>query len=330
MKAIRYYSYGSPDVLKYEEIEKPTVVGDEILIKVNAASVNLADYARMKGVPFLVRLVYAPARADGILKPKDPRLGSDIAGQVEKAGNHATKFKPGDEVFGSGMGSFAEYAIAHENRLAFKPVNISFEQAAAVPVAALTALQGLRDKGRIQPGQKVLINGASGGVGTFAVQIAKAFGAEVTAVCSTRNLDIARSIGADHFIDYTREDFTRTRQQYDLILTVNGYYPIFAYRRVLSPEGIYVMVGGPTARIFQAMLQATLLGPLISRMGRQKMGFMGITKRNQQDLIFLTELLEAGKIVPVIDRRYPLSKTSEALRYLEERHAQGKIIITVE
>lgn len=330
MKAIVRTKYGSPDVLQYEEVEKPTPNNGEVLVKIHAASVNLADYARTRGVPFLIRLLYAPARADGILKPKDPRIGMDIAGRVEAIGSNITQFKPGDEVFGSALGAFAEYVIARQDRLVLKPANIAFEQAAAVPAAALTSLQGLRDKGRIQPGQKVLINGASGGVGTFAVQIAKAFGAEVTAVCSTRNLDIARSIGADHLIDYTHQDFTRIGRRYDLILTVNGYYPIFAYRRALNPEGTYVMVGGSNARILQAMLQATLLGPLISRLGKQKMGFMGITKINQPDLAFMKELLEAGKILPVIDRRYPLSETAAALRYLEQRHAQGKIIITVE
>jgi NADPH:quinone reductase-like Zn-dependent oxidoreductase len=248
MKAIVYHNYGSPEVLKYEEIEKPTAGDDQVLIKVRAASVNLADYARLKGVPFLIRLVYPRARADGILRPKDTRFGHDVAGEVESVGRNITRFKPGDAVFGWCSGAFAEYACASESALAIKPDNVTFEQAAAVTVAALTALQGLRDKGQIQPGQKVLINGASGGVGTFAVQIAKAFGAEVTAVCSTRNLDMARSIGADHVIDYTREDFTRGGQRYDLILTVNGYHPLGAYRRALTPEGIYIMAGGSNAR----------------------------------------------------------------------------------
>jgi NADPH:quinone reductase-like Zn-dependent oxidoreductase len=330
MKAIVRTQYGSPDVLQYKEVEIPAPNTGEVLVKIHAASANLADYARIKGVPFLIRLLYAPARADGLLEPRDPRIGMDIAGRVDAIGSNITQFKPGDEVFGSALGAFAEYAIARQDRLVLKPTNIAFEQAAAVPTAALTALQGLRDKGHIRPGQKVLINGASGGVGTFAVQIAKAFGAEVTAVCSTQNLEIARSIGADHLIDYTRQDFTRMGSRYDLILTVNGYHPIFAYRRALNPEGTYVMAGASNAQILQAMLQATLLGSLISRLGKQKMGFMGITKINQPDLAIIKELLEAGKILPVIDRRYPLWETAAAIRYLEQRHAQGKIIIAVE
>ncbi|HLO17801.1 MAG TPA: NAD(P)-dependent alcohol dehydrogenase [Anaerolineales bacterium] len=329
MKAIVYHSYGSPDVLKYEDVEKPTPRDDQVLIKVRAASVNLADYARLKGVPFLIRLVYPRARADGILRPKDPRLGRDVAGDVEAVGRNITHFKPGDAVFGWCSGAFAEYVCASESALVIKSDNVTFEQAAAVPVAALTALQGLRDKGQIQPGQKVLINGASGGVGTFAVQIAKAFGAEVTAVCSTRNLDTARSIGADHVIDYTHEDFTRTGQRYDLILTVNGYHPLGAYRHALTPKGTYIMAGGSNARIAQAVLEVTLLGSLISKQGKQKMGFMGITKINQQDLVFVKELLETGKVVSIIDRKYPLNETIAAFRYFEEGHARGKVVITL-
>lgn len=329
MKAIVYHSYGSPDVLKYEDVEKPTPRDDQVLIKVRAASVNLADYARLKGVPFLIRLVYPRARADGILRPKDPRLGRDVAGDVEAVGRNITHFKPGDAVFGWCSGAFAEYVCASESALVIKPDNVTFEQAAAVPVAALTALQGLRDKGQIQPEQKVLINGASGGVGTFAVQIAKAFGAEVTAVCSTRNLDTARSIGADHVIDYTHEDFTRTGQRYDLILTVNGYHPLGAYRHALTPKGTYIMAGGSNGRVAQAVLEVTLLGSLISKQGKQKMGFMGITKINQQDLVFVKELLETEKVVSIIDRKYPLNETIAAFRYFEERHARGKVVITL-
>ena len=328
MKAIVYHNYGSPNVLKYEEVEKPAPGDDQVLIKVHAASVNLADYARLKGVPFLIRVIYPRARADGILRPKDSRLGRDVAGEVEAIGKNITQFKPGDSVFGWCLGAFAEYVCAPESTLVSKPGNVTFEQAAAVPVAALTALQGLRDKGKIQAGQEVLINGASGGVGTFAVQIAKALGAEVTAVCSTGNLEMVRSIGADHIIDYTREDFTRTGQRYDLILTVNGYHPIGAYRRALNPEGIYIMAGGSNARVAQAVLEVTLLGSFVSRRGRQKMSFMGITKINQQDLVFMKELLETGKVVPVIDRRYSLSEIADAFRYLEARHARGKIVIT--
>jgi NADPH:quinone reductase-like Zn-dependent oxidoreductase len=242
-------------------------------------------------------------------------------------GGKAGQFRPGDEVFGdisaSGSGGFAEYVSVPENALALKPANLSFEEAAAVPMAAVTALQGLRDQGRIQPGQRVLINGASGGVGTFGVQLAKAFGAEVTAVCSTRNLDQARSLGADHIIDYTKVDFTQIGQQYDLILAVNGYHPLSAYRRALTPKGIYVMAGGTPAQIFQA----TLLGPWMSRSGEKKMGSVS-AKPDQKDLVFMKELLEAGKVVPVIDRRYSLSEAPDALRYLGEGHAQGKVVIT--
>lgn len=330
MKAIVRKHWGSPDVLKFTEVDKPAPRDNEVSVQMCAASVNPADLARMRGIPLAIRLLYGPARADGLREPKDWRLGTDIAGRVESVGNQVTLFHPGDEVFGASAGAFAEYACAAENRLALKPANISFEEAAAVPVAALTALQGLRDKGQIQPGQKVLIDGASGGVGTFAVQIAKAFGTEVTAVCSTRNLDTARSIGADHVVDYTREDFTRNGQQYDLILGVNGYHPILDYRRGLSPNGTYVMAGVSRAHLYQSLLQTVLLGSLISRTGRQKMGFMGIEKMNQQDLIYIKELLEAGKVVPVIDRRYPLHEAADALRYLEEGHAQGKVVITVD
>jgi NADPH:quinone reductase-like Zn-dependent oxidoreductase len=322
MKAIVYTQYGPPDVLQLKEVAKPVPKDNQVLVKVQAASVNTLDLA-MRG-PFLARII-----TGGLLKPKDPRLGADIAGRVEAVGTNVTQFQPGDEVFGVVAGGFAEYACAAENQVALKPSNLSFEEAAAIPVAALTALQGLRDKGHIQKGQKVLIHGASGGVGTFAVQIAKAFGAEVTAVCSTQNVDMARSIGADQVIAYTQKDVTRTGQRYDLILAVNGYHPIFAYRHALRPTGRYVLVGGSKAHVFQALLQALLLGPVISRTGKQQMGFMGIAKINQQDLVYVKELLEAGKVVPVIERRYPLGETAEALRYLEEGHARGKVVITV-
>ncbi len=321
MKAIVHTEYGSPDVLQFKEVEKPLPQDHQLLIKVQAASVNTLDLA-LRG-PFLARII-----TGGLRKPKDPRLGVDLAGRVEAVGSNVTQFQPGDEVFGRGLGAFAEYACAREDAVVLKPTTMTFEAAAAVPVAALTALQGLRDKGQIQPGQKVLIHGASGGVGTYAVQIAKSFGAEVTAVCSTRNVDMVRSIGADQVIDYTQEDFTRNGQRYDLILAVNGYHPILAYRRALRPEGVYVMVGGSKAHLYQALLQAMLLGPAISRTGRQKMGFM-LAKPNQKDLGFVKELLEGGKVVPVIDRRYPLSETAEALRYLEDGHARGKVVITM-
>ena len=324
MKAIVYTEYGPPDVLHLKDVEKPAPKDNEILVKVHAASVNAYDWHLLTADIFLVRLM-----GGGLNKPKNTRLGADIAGRVEAVGGNVKQFQPGDEVFGDiaglGGGSFAEYVSVPESALALKPANLSFEQAAAVPMAAVTALQGLRDEGQIQPGQKVLINGASGGVGTFAVQIAKSFGAEVTAVCSTRNLDMARSLGADQVIDYTEEDFTQNRQLYDLILAVNGYHPISAYKRALTPEGIYVMAGGSMAQIFQAML----LGPLMSITGDKKMGGVS-AKPSQKDLIFLKELLETGKIVPVIDRRYPLSETAEALRYLGEGHARGKVIITLE
>src|SRR6266567_4148252 len=309
MKAMVYHTYGSPDVLKLEEV--------------HATSVNAGDWHLLRAKPFLMRFM-----GFGLIKPKHTILGSDIAGRVEVVGRNVTQFQLGDEVFGntvkSGFGGFAEYVAVPENALVLKPTTISFEEAAAVPQAALTALQGLRDKGHIQKGQKVLINGAGGGVGTFAVQLAKSFGAEVTAVCSTRNLDIVRSIGADHVIDYTQEDFTRNGQRYDLILAVNGYHSISDYKRALNPEGVYVTTGGSNAQMFQGML----LGPLISRTGRQKMG-NSAHKPNQKDLIFMKELIEAGKVTPVIDRRFPLRDVADAIRYLEAGHAQGKVIITV-
>jgi len=323
MKAIVYHNYGSPDVLKCEEVEKPVAGDNQVLIKVHAASLNAADWHLLSADIFLVRLM-----GGGLLKPKNHRLGIDLAGQVEAVGSNVTQFQPGDEVFGSGSGAFAEYACAREGAVVLKPTPLTFEAAAAIPVAALTALQGLRDRGQIQPGQKVLIQGASGGVGTFAVQIAKSFGTEVTAVCSTKNLEMVRSIGADHVVDYTQEDVTRSGRRYDLILAVNGYHPILAYRRALSPTGIFVLVGAST-HLFQALLQALLLGPLISKTGRHKMGFMGEAKINQKDLGFVKELLEAGKVVPVIDRRYPLCEVADAFRYFEEVHARGKVIITV-
>ncbi len=318
MKAIVRAQYGPLDVLQFTEIEKPAPKDSEVLIKLYAASVNPLDLFTLRGAP-LLRLL------PGLRKPKDTRLGVDLAGQVEAVGRNVTQFRPGDQVFGVGKGAFAEYACATEDKLALKPANLSFEDAAAVPVAALTALQALRDKGQIQPGQKVLVDGASGGVGTFAVQIAKSFGAEVTAVCSPSKVDTARLIGADHVIDYAREDFTKSAQLYDLILGANAFHSIFDYRRELSPDGVYVLVGGSVARIFQGMLMA----PLVSRIGRKKMRFF-IANINQKDLLFLKDLLEAGKVAPVIDRRYPLRDAAEALRYLEERHARGKVILTID
>ena len=318
MKAILYTKYGPPEVLQLMEVEKPTPKENQVLVKVHAASVNALEWRPFTMTPIFIRLM------GGLRKPKDPLFGVDIAGRVEAVGSNVKQFQPRDEVFGVAPGAFAEYACASENKLALKPANVSFEAAAAVPLAAFTALQGLRDGGQIQLGQKVLINGAGGGVGTFAVQIAKSFGAEVTAVCSTRNLDMARSIGADHVIDYTREDFTKNGQRYGLILAVNGYHPILDYRHALSPGGICVVLGGSMVQV----LQGLLLGPLVSRIGGKKMGFL-LAHSNQKDLVFLRELLEAGKVVSVIDRYYPLSEVAEAIRYLTEGHAGGKVVITV-
>jgi NADPH:quinone reductase-like Zn-dependent oxidoreductase len=322
MKAIIFTRYGSPDVIQFKEVAQPPLEDERVLVKVYAASVNALDWHSLSGVPFLVRL------ADGLRKPKDPRLGADLAGRVEAIGSKVTQFQVGDEVFGRGWGTFAEYACPRESTIVLKPSNISFEAAAAVPVAALTALQALRDMGQIQPGQQVAIYGAGGGVGTFAVQIAKAFGAEVTAVCSTRNVEMVRSIGADHVIDYTQTNFLKSGQRYDLILAVNGYHPILAYRRALTPNGRSVLVGA-SSHLMQALFQTMLLGPVISRVGKKKTGFFTMNL-SQAGLVLIKEMLEAGKIVPVIDRRYPLSETAEAIRYLEEGHARGKVVITVD
>jgi NADPH:quinone reductase-like Zn-dependent oxidoreductase len=319
MKAIVRTQYGSPDVLQFTEVAKPVPKPDELLIKIHAASVNPLDWRFLRAKPFVIRL-------GGLLTPKHKILGIDIAGRVEAVGASVKQFQPGDEVFGAGrnLGGFAEYVCTTEDKLALKPANLTFEDAAAVPVAALTALQGLRDQGHIQPGHKALVDGASGGVGTFAIQIAKSFGAQVTAVCSTRNVDRARSLGADHVIDYTREDFTKSGRRYDLILAANAYHSIFDYRRALNQDGIYVLAGGGGLQI----LQAVLLGPLLSRIGTKKLCFFS-AKMNQKDLVLLKGLLETRKVVPIIDRRYPLSAVPEAIRYLEEGHAQGKVVITV-
>jgi NADPH:quinone reductase-like Zn-dependent oxidoreductase len=317
MKAIVYTKYGPPDVLQLKEVEKPTPKQDEVLVKAHAASVNYSDWVFVRGEPFLVRLM-----GSGLLKPKNTILGADVAGRVEAVGRSVKQFQPGDEVFGElsgcGWSGFAEYVSVPENALALKPASTTFEEAASVAQAAVVALQGLRDKGQIQPGQKVLINGASGGIGTFAVQIAKSFGAEVTGVCSTRNLDMVRSIGADHVIDYTQEDFTQNGQRYDLILDIAAYRSIFDYEHALSPKGIYVLAGGSLAQILRASMTRN-----------KKMGNLS-HRPNQKDLVFMKELLEAGKVVPVIDRRYPLSEVAEAVRYYGEGHARGKVAITVE
>jgi NADPH:quinone reductase-like Zn-dependent oxidoreductase len=324
MKAIVYTSYGPPDVLTLKEVEKPTCKEDEVLVEVRAASANPADWHIMRGAPYFARLAF------GLLKPKNPRLGADVAGRVEAIGSNVTQFQVGDDVFGelplAAMGSFAEYICAGEDMLALKPANMTFEQAAAVPLAAFTALQGLRDKGQIRPGQKVLVNGASGGVGTFAVQIAKSYGTEVTGVCSTRNVDMVRSIGADHVIDYTQEDFTRNGQAYELIFDAVGNRSVSDLRRALSPNGICAVAGFKSmSGLFQVISQ----GAWVSSTGSKKIGLMETAKANKKDLMFIKELLEAGKVVPVIDRTYPLSEVPEAIRYLEEGHARGKVVITV-
>ena len=321
MKAILYTKYGPPDVLQLQEVEKPAPKDHQVLVKVHASSVNALDWRPFTMPSLLLRLM-----SGGASKPKDPSVGVDVAGTVEAVGKDVTEFQPGDEVFGVAPGSFAEYVANGANKFAHKPANMSFEQAAAIPVAAFTSLQGLRDKGQIRAGLKVLIDGASGGVGIYAVQIAKAFGAEVTAVCSTRNLDMVRSIGADHVIDYTREDFTKSGQPYDFIYAVNGYHPILAYRRALSPGGICVVAGGSFSQILQAML----LGPFISKFGNKKIRFQGIATTPKEDLLVLKELLEAGKVVPIIDKCYPLSKTAQAIKYIIEEHGRGKVIISVE
>ena len=317
MKAITCHNDGSRDVLQYEEIEKPVPGDKQVLIRVGAASVNPLD-----GFPLLVaRLARVTAR---LRKPKISRLGTDVAGQVEAVGAAVTQFKPGDEVFGMCLGAFAEYVCTTERNLAPKPANISFEQAAAVPVAAITALQALRDKGNIQPGQKVLVDGASGGVGTFTIQLAKYFQAEVTATCSPRNVETAHKLGADHVIDYTLQDFARSGQRYDLIIAANAHHSLFAYKRALVRAGTIVVVGGGIFHIVQAML----LGPVLSRFGTQPIRFF-IAETKQQDLLLLRDLLESGTLVSVIDKSFPLSQTAEAIHYRDQGHARGKVIITV-
>lgn len=324
MKIIVYETYGQPDVLQLKDVAKPVPKDNEVLIKVRAVGLNFADWISLTGSPFFVRFLIG-----GLSKPKNTILGADIAGIVEAVGKNVTTWQPDDEVFGdlssSGWGGLAEYVCAPANLLVRKPANISFAQAAAVPMAAVTALHGLRDAGHIQPGQKVLINGASGGVGTFAVQIAKALGGEVTAVCSTGKIEMVQSIGADHVIDYTIENFTENGRRYDLILAANGYHPISHYKRVLTPEGTYICAGGEMKQIFQAML----LGPVMSIGSNKKIGSV-TSFPNQEDLAFISELLAAGKIVPVIDKCYPLNEATAAFRYLGQGHAKGKVIIIVE
>jgi NADPH:quinone reductase-like Zn-dependent oxidoreductase len=321
MKAAVYIRYGPPDVVQISDVEKPVPKDNEVLIKVRAASLNPLDWHFMRGTPYAVRVVA------GLRKPKIPGLGVDVAGQVEALGAKVSQFKLGDEVFGSCKGAFAEYVCASEAVLVMKPANVTFEQAASVPVAAYTALQGLRDKGHIQAGQKVLVNGAAGGVGTFAVQIAKSFGAEVTGVCSTRNLDMVRSVGADRVIDYTQEDFTKSAQRYDLFFDGVGNHSLLASRRVLNPKGIYVGAGGTTDNWMIRPLLSAISSLVLSLFGNKKL-LMVLAKPNKQDLAWMREHMESGKITPVIDRRYNLNEAPEAIRYLETGHARGKVIIT--
>src|SRR5216117_4532731 len=330
MKAIVYHSYGPPDVLKCEEIEKPSAGDNEVLIKVRAAAVNPVDLL-FRGTSYMVRIM------TGLRKPKETRIGHDVAGQVEAVGRNVTQFKPGDAVFGTCKGAFAEYVCASESAVVVKPDNVTFEQAASVPIAALTALQGLRlgglgDKGQIQAGHKVLINGASGGVGTFAVQIAKSLGAEVTGVCSTRNLDLVRSIGADHVIDYTQEDFTKGDQRYDVIFDNVNNHSFSDRRHVLTPNGICVLAGIGGAGLHPetwGRVVGTFKANLLSRFVRQKF-VRYVTTLNKEDLKLLSDLMQTGKVTPVIDRTYKLSETAEAMRYFEEGHARWKVVIAVE
>jgi NADPH:quinone reductase-like Zn-dependent oxidoreductase len=325
MKAVVYCEYGSPDVLKLMDIPKPAPNDNQVLVKVRAASVNPYDWHFIRGTPYIMRL------GVGLRKPKVTRIGVDFAGTIEAIGKNVTQFKPGDEVFGGKTGAFAEYVCVSDKGVALKPANITFEQAGSVDIAGLTALQAVRDKAKAQPGQKILINGASGGVGTFAVQIAKSFGAEVTGVCSTRNLDMVRSLGADHVIDYTKEDFTKSGQRYDVILDNVGNQPLLGFRRALTPKGKYVMIGGggttdqgllgPLFRPIKAMLLSPFVGQDMSMM---------MTDPTQKDMMQLADLMQAGRVTPVIDRRYKLNEVPAAIRYLEQGHARGKVVITVE
>jgi NADPH:quinone reductase-like Zn-dependent oxidoreductase len=321
MKAVVYCDYGSPDVLKLEAVEKPVPGDSQVLVRVRAAAVNPLDWHYMRGTPYIARLTM------GLRKPTVTRLGVDFAGVVESVGRHITEFKPGDEVFGGRTGALAEYVTVREDQAVLKPANVTFEEAAAVPVAAITALQALRDEGRVQPGQKVLINGASGGVGTFAVQIAKSLGADVTGVCSTRNVEMVRSIGANQVIDYTREDFTKRPERYDVIVDNVGNHSLTKLRRVVKPTGRYVMVGGPSGRWIDPLPRA-LNAVVLSRFVSQDMS-MFIADLKKKDLTILRDLMEAGKVTPVIDRLYALSEVSAAIRYLEAGHARGKVVVVI-
>jgi len=323
MKAIVYRCYGSSDVLKFEDIEKPMPADNEVLVKVVAASVNPLDWHFMRGSPYFMRLM------SGLGSPNNTGMGVDFAGTVEAVGRDVTRFKPGDAVFGGGSGAFAEYVTVREDRaVVMKPGNVTFEQAAAAPIAAITALQALRDKGKIQPGQKVLINGASGGVGTFAVQIAKSFGADVTGVCSTRNVEMVLSIGADHVVDYTKEDYTESGEQYDLIIDMVSNHSLSANRKALEPNGSLVIIGGGKGNWLGPMMgpiKAAMLSPFVD----QEFGML-LAQMDREDLATLGELMQAGTVTPVIDRRYRLSEVPAAIRYSEEGHARGKIIIDLQ
>jgi NADPH:quinone reductase-like Zn-dependent oxidoreductase len=321
MKAVIYCEYGAPDVLKVEDIEKPAPGDDQVLVRVRAASVNPLDWHYMRGTPYIMRM------GAGLRKPKVTQLGVDFAGTVEAVGKNVTDFRPGDEVFGGRTGALADYVVAPAAKLARKPANMTFEQTATVPVAALTALQAVRDAGKVQAGQRVLINGASGGVGTFAVQIAKWLGAHVTGVSSTRNVELVRSLGADQVIDYKQEDFTQGTQRYDVIVDMVGNHSLPALRRVLNPNGTYVMVGGEKGKWIDPMPRVAQMF-VYSKFVEQKMGFM-LANLNRQDLTLVAELMEKGKVRPVIDRTYQLHEASEAIRYLEEGHARGKVVIKV-
>lgn len=322
MKAIVYTEYGSPEVLRLEEVEKPTPNADEVLVKVHAVSLTTGDRYLMRGTPFLLRM------ESGLRRPKKHILGMDIAGTIEAVGANITQFKVGDAVYADNtkyLGGLAEYVCASPHTMALKPAQFSFEEISTIPSAAITALQGLRDYGALRAGQSVLIVGASGGVGTYAVQIAKALGAAVTAVCSTRHVERALALGADEVIDYTKEDFTRSGKHYDLVFAVNGFRSLGDYGRVLNPEGIYVAAGGTMSQIFGAIL----LGPVISRFSRKKMRSMGTVKPNSADLVYMNNLLEQGKVKAVVDRCYPLSETAEAMRFFESGRVQGRVVVSV-
>jgi NADPH:quinone reductase-like Zn-dependent oxidoreductase len=318
MKAIIYEKYGPPEGMRLAEVEKPIPGDNEVLVEVYAVSLNAYDWRMLRGKPFFVRL------SKGLFRPRESVAGEDLAGRVEAVGKDVTRFRPGDEAFGGGRGVFADYACVPEDRLAAKPASLTFEEAAALPMAGITALQALRDRGQIQPGMSVLVHGAGGGVGTFAVQIAKSFGAEVTAVCGPRNVELMRSLGVDRVIDYTKEDFAKSGERYNLILAVNGRRSFFTFRRSLSPGGVCVIAGGSMPLI----LQGLLLGPAVSFLSRKKMGVM-VAATNARDLDVLGALQQSGRIKPVIDKRYPLTEIVEAMRYLEEGHAQGKVVITM-